>query len=105
MSVLTAQNLTLSMRVFGPRDSAYAVNLTYVDLRKLYFSLLPPIIKLAMIVYFITIHLYFESLKVEILANNIEVTQFRKKDNNNKKGEFELTFKSSHNESTEHVDI
>ena len=26
---LAAQNLNLSMRVFGPRDSAYAVNLTY----------------------------------------------------------------------------
>ena len=26
---LTAQNLALSMRVFGPRNSAYAVNLTY----------------------------------------------------------------------------
>ena len=28
-SVLTAQNLVLSMRVFGPRNAAYAVNLTY----------------------------------------------------------------------------
>ena len=26
---LTAQNLTLSMHVFGPRDSAYTVDLTY----------------------------------------------------------------------------
>ena len=33
---LTAQKLSLSMRVFGPRNSAYAVNLTYETYRHTY---------------------------------------------------------------------
>ena len=33
---LTAKKKTLSMRVFGPRNSAYAVNLTYETYRHIY---------------------------------------------------------------------
>ena len=33
---LTAKKKTLSMRVFGPRNSAYAVNLTYETYRHTY---------------------------------------------------------------------
>ena len=36
---LTAKKKTLSMRVFGPRNSAYAVNLTYETYRHIYIHI------------------------------------------------------------------